>query len=1367
MVETSELVAYADPDRVARDISALLAEPVFEDFQVGLRSSKQVNMRLVTIEGTLFVELDDDEVCEVPIGVVLKPEYPTAPPYCRLVVPPHCVLRVPDDRPVMYSSTGVLIPSEVPLLRDWRDAEDSKRTLVEIFLAIADCCSGFNPFAPADDGASTEPESPELQPGGAGALPSAAAALSSSSASITQEQPAGRPSTGQQEYQGSDDASAQAIQPPVLDQSTERPAPLQREREPLPGDGESTGPGAVLSSSANSLRLGTPVGGGSAQAAGPVSPLRLQHQRSDENAGSRGAVSASNNSLGLEHPATSDQLGGPASPLQLQQQHSDDDAAAPRAALGASNNSLALDQQPATPASPVQGRPGDGAPAPLSVVSGGEGEGTHENQPRLCDQGLGGAAVDDAPGVDGSREQERACREVLHPGGDAGEDAGKGEAEQGSLGRQQEEALRELMLAVASGTLGSAASLDHGIAASYQEGAPGEGHAAPEEFGGGAQPAQDAAAAGGGGLPGHDPHGLFPIETQTATTSSPMLSGSSAFDVAFPHLQSTDVAAMTPPMQPQEDHPRPGQSSHHHPAGSLAPALSHAHLTHLHRGAVQVRPFATSQYSPVGTTPGGDDFNAAGLPHLPTHSSSQFPSSRNSPVVLPPPDQPPLPPTNPTEFSEQLPCAAQDSRGLNSSGESNGEHSPDRPTGSPASSVASTPPRGSDPVGPAASSHDDDLDDELALLQSLVIPSGALPRPSPAPAGPARGDPELPIFAAARRGDSSPPDHSPQPAKTWPGPAAPARGPLDHAADGATARDVELLRAKLEAHREEKNKKQTQQAEEEPAEEEEKDAGADPLESPATPAATLPETEPTAGSAAPSTSQTSGRHGSPEGPPSAHPAAPEKPHENGHVSQAEEKLWGEDWQGGDGAPRQPPADANKPSLDTVDDFFAAASTHGDGSPPRELGGGEGEPPGPQAEFGSGDAPKGPKGGSSATQADIEALKQKLREQRRKRQEGASGPLQAGGANGSSRAPPRDGGEGAAANGAHPQASAQAQRGQSLQSSAYDPFDPEAALASPEPGLSVEGGPGLHVLPAASDGLGWSQPPADAWLPQDPAGQHHGEGIARTAVPAAEGDWLSAAGPGGDGAARSLPAEPLGQWDPAAAGAGARQRESTSSPSPLTRVRGAAVCEQDGADEDFAAIFPPEARAGDALPDAVLARQQLLDMLTERATRDLALYRQVADAKITRAAANRDAWAVSNDNVQQLLAVLRDRKASLEEAIPAVDAAVEEAAVAERCAASFIKAPGDLYLELMQPESALQRQALDAVALDKALEDCFYALEAGLSTGVIDANQFHKSCLEVARRQFEARYLQNKISDILAPPAAGRYACIIRFPETPR
>eukprot|EP01063_Lacrimia_lanifica_P039954 TRINITY_DN8913_c0_g2_i2.p1 TRINITY_DN8913_c0_g2~~TRINITY_DN8913_c0_g2_i2.p1 ORF type:complete len:1066 (+),score=299.32 TRINITY_DN8913_c0_g2_i2:81-3278(+) len=145
-LDASALGAYGDrAERVSADVQALLDTDVFSDFTVAVKSSPQVSLRLVTIEGTVFA-CSEDDVVDIPVGLVLKPDYPASAPYCRLVIPPG--QRVVPGHPAVAPS-GVIVAAAVKYLAGWREAGDASKSLTEILLSIADVCGDLLPFEDA------------------------------------------------------------------------------------------------------------------------------------------------------------------------------------------------------------------------------------------------------------------------------------------------------------------------------------------------------------------------------------------------------------------------------------------------------------------------------------------------------------------------------------------------------------------------------------------------------------------------------------------------------------------------------------------------------------------------------------------------------------------------------------------------------------------------------------------------------------------------------------------------------------------------------------------------------------------------------------------------------------------------------------------------------------------------------------------------------------------------------------------------------------------------------------------------------------------------------------------------------------------
>ena len=177
---------------------------------------------------------------------------------------------------------------------------------------------------------------------------------------------------------------------------------------------------------------------------------------------------------------------------------------------------------------------------------------------------------------------------------------------------------------------------------------------------------------------------------------------------------------------------------------------------------------------------------------------------------------------------------------------------------------------------------------------------------------------------------------------------------------------------------------------------------------------------------------------------------------------------------------------------------------------------------------------------------------------------------------------------------------------------------------------------------------------------------------------------------------------------------------------------------------FSDIFAAGDMEEDATPDGRVAKRQLVEAIGERLARDKAVVVQSEEARLNRAAASRESWDLGRDTLRQAVSVLQERRASLLDAIPGVDAAIAEAEQAERSAEEFVDASGEVFLDLIQPDTPLGKQNLELDTSDKAIEDCLYALDQGLKKDIIDAHQYQRLVLDLARRQFECRALQRKI-----------------------
>eukprot|EP01060_Flectonema_neradi_P036224 TRINITY_DN6913_c0_g1_i1.p1 TRINITY_DN6913_c0_g1~~TRINITY_DN6913_c0_g1_i1.p1 ORF type:complete len:815 (+),score=194.07 TRINITY_DN6913_c0_g1_i1:87-2531(+) len=178
-------------------------------------------------------------------------------------------------------------------------------------------------------------------------------------------------------------------------------------------------------------------------------------------------------------------------------------------------------------------------------------------------------------------------------------------------------------------------------------------------------------------------------------------------------------------------------------------------------------------------------------------------------------------------------------------------------------------------------------------------------------------------------------------------------------------------------------------------------------------------------------------------------------------------------------------------------------------------------------------------------------------------------------------------------------------------------------------------------------------------------------------------------------------------------------------------------------QQLSEVYPTKSEGDDDEKE----RQELLAILLPKMASDLVDAKKASSDRLSE-------WENSKrEIVREETAMFKEKHAAFIEAVPGVDEAIRDAKLAEERAQNFIKASGETYMDLIQPDCPLGQQCLEYWALDNALEDALRALDQGLNTGAITPGQFHRALLDTARKQFEARSIQNKITKIYSSQAS--------------
>ena len=204
-----------------------------------------------------------------------------------------------------------------------------------------------------------------------------------------------------------------------------------------------------------------------------------------------------------------------------------------------------------------------------------------------------------------------------------------------------------------------------------------------------------------------------------------------------------------------------------------------------------------------------------------------------------------------------------------------------------------------------------------------------------------------------------------------------------------------------------------------------------------------------------------------------------------------------------------------------------------------------------------------------------------------------------------------------------------------------------------------------------------------------------------------------------------------------------------------------IAEQKQKPKGFTDLYPRQADGGDD-ENNEKERQELLALLRPRVAKDL------ADAKQTSATRLNDWENGRKEIVREETAMFKEKYEAFVKAVPGVDEAVRDAQLAEERAQNFIRDNGETYMDLIQPDCPLGQQCLEYWALDNAFEDALRALDQGLRSGSINPSQFHRALLDIARKQFEARSIQNKITKIYCSQAnfSEKYVSCFNTKQSP-